>query len=145
MKPNEKAAFRRDLYKSSVGADDGRLRRVEITVDIGKAGRNAQLEKRRRGGLPAASAAVSHSSAPQHKVCSRSFSLGKSGLFARGQVGDSRFDCSVSVFAFVQLEGLPAMVQSVYSDDVAVQLEAITQFRKILSIGKALLASTSRL
>jgi hypothetical protein len=142
MKPNEKAAFRRDLYKSSVGADDGRLRRVEITVDISKAGRNAQLEKRHRGGLPAASAAVSHSSAPQHKVCARSFSLIRGSGF-----GDSRFDCSVSVFAFVQvqLEGLPGMVQAVYSDDVAVQLEVITQFRKLLSIGKALLASTSRL
>jgi hypothetical protein len=37
------------------------------------------------------------------------------------------------------------MVQAVYSDDVAVQLEVITQFRKLLSIGEALLASTSRL
>jgi hypothetical protein len=35
-----------------------------------------------------------------------------------------------------QLEGLPAMVQAVRSDDPAVQLEATTQFRKLLSIGE---------
>ena len=34
-----------------------------------------------------------------------------------------------------QLESLPAMVAGVYSDDPATQLEATTQFRKLLSIG----------
>ena len=35
----------------------------------------------------------------------------------------------------VQLESLPAMVQGVCSDDPQAQLEATTQFRKLLSIG----------
>jgi importin subunit alpha-1 len=34
-----------------------------------------------------------------------------------------------------QLEGLPMMVQGVWSEDPAQQLEATTQFRKLLSIG----------
>jgi importin subunit alpha-1 len=35
-----------------------------------------------------------------------------------------------------QLESLPAMVAGVYSEDAGTQLEAITQFRKLLSIGR---------
>lgn len=35
----------------------------------------------------------------------------------------------------LQLESLPAMVQGVWSDDPAAQLEATMQFRKLLSIG----------
>jgi importin subunit alpha-1 len=34
-----------------------------------------------------------------------------------------------------QLESVPAMVAGVYSEDPATQLEATTQFRKLLSIG----------
>jgi hypothetical protein len=56
-------------------------------------------------------------------------------------VGGPRSDVFGSVPFFVapfcsQLEGLPAMVQAVRSDDPAVQLEATTQFRKLLSIGE---------
>ncbi len=35
----------------------------------------------------------------------------------------------------LQLESLPAMVQGVWSEDPQAQLEATTQFRKLLSIG----------
>ena len=35
-----------------------------------------------------------------------------------------------------QLEGIPMIVQGVYSEDPQAQLEATTQFRKLLSIGK---------
>lgn len=41
-------------------------------------------------------------------------------------------------FYMQQLESLPAMVAGVYSDDPATQLEATTQFRKLLSIGMEL-------
>lgn len=34
-----------------------------------------------------------------------------------------------------QLENLPAMVAGVWTDDNSMQLEATTQFRKLLSIG----------
>lgn len=36
-----------------------------------------------------------------------------------------------------KLDGLPEMVQVVLSNDPIVQLEATTQFRKLLSIGEA--------
>jgi hypothetical protein len=35
----------------------------------------------------------------------------------------------------LQLENLPSMVASAWSDDNNLQLEATTQFRKLLSIG----------
>ena len=38
----------------------------------------------------------------------------------------------------VQLESLPAMVAGVWSSETNLQLEATTQFRKLLSIGKAM-------
>ena len=34
-----------------------------------------------------------------------------------------------------QLESIPSMVQGVWSEDPAAQIEATTQFRKLLSIG----------
>ena len=41
----------------------------------------------------------------------------------------------VSATVLLQLDNLPSMVQGVYSEDVKQQLEATTQFRKLLSIG----------
>ncbi len=38
-------------------------------------------------------------------------------------------------FGVVQLESLPSMVAGVWSTDSNLQLEATTQFRKLLSIG----------
>jgi hypothetical protein len=75
MTPNEKAEFRRTRYKNTVDAEDGRRRREDQIVGIRKASRDAQLEKKRRGGLPASTAAagapqMGHSSALQQKVCS---------------------------------------------------------------------------
>lgn len=39
----------------------------------------------------------------------------------------------------VQLENLPLMVTSVWTDDASRQLEATTQFRKLLSIGDTIM------
>lgn len=36
---------------------------------------------------------------------------------------------------YMQLESLPAMVQGVWSEDPKAQLDATSQFRKLLSIG----------
>ncbi len=45
--------------------------------------------------------------------------------------------CAMSTARLLlQLESLPAMVQGVYSEDPFQQLEATTQFRKLLSIGE---------
>jgi hypothetical protein len=38
----------------------------------------------------------------------------------------------------LQLESLPAMVQGVWSEDPQAQLDATTQFRKLLSIGECI-------
>ena len=43
--------------------------------------------------------------------------------------------CSDAAVQRVQLESLPAMVRGVWSEDPQQQLEATTQFRKLLSIG----------
>lgn len=39
-------------------------------------------------------------------------------------------------FIVLQLESLPSMVAGVWSSDNNLQLEATTQFRKLLSIGR---------
>lgn len=39
------------------------------------------------------------------------------------------------------MESIPLMVQGVWSDDPTSQLEATTQFRKLLSIGKDIILS----
>lgn len=41
-----------------------------------------------------------------------------------------------------QLESIPVLVQGVWSADTAAQLEATTQFRKLLSIGKGVVEIT---
>ena len=46
------------------------------------------------------------------------------------------FVLGVDDCCLVQLESLPAMVAGVWSNETNVQLEATTQFRKLLSIGK---------
>lgn len=42
----------------------------------------------------------------------------------------------VNIASPVQLESLPGLVQGVRSEDRNTQIEAVTQFRKLLSIGK---------
>ncbi|XP_047044607.1 importin subunit alpha-1b [Lolium rigidum] len=109
LKPDEKADFRRKGYKTSVDAEDGRRRREDGMVLIRKASRDASLQKKRRDGYPASAASLA-GGAPQ---------MGHSSALQQ------------------KLEGLPAMVQAVLSDDGAVQLEATTQFRKLLSIERS--------
>lgn len=109
LRPNERAEARRSRYKSSVDADEGRRRRGDQMVEIRKASRDANLEKKRRGGYPASAASAAGGALP----------MGHSSALQQ------------------KLEGLPAMVQAVLSDDGAVQLEATTQFRKLLSIERS--------
>lgn len=50
--------------------------------------------------------------------------------------GVLRFRGYLRVFGIcLQLESLPSMVAGVWSDNSSLQLEATTQFRKLLSIG----------
>jgi importin subunit alpha-1 len=109
LKPSDRLEARRSRYKASVDAEDGRRRREDNLVEIRKANRDANLQKKRRDGFPA-SAASAAGGAPQ---------MGHSSALQQ------------------KLEGLPAMVQAVLSEDGAVQLEATTQFRKLLSIERS--------
>jgi importin subunit alpha-1 len=109
LKPSDRLEARRSRYKASVDAEDGRRRREDNLVEIRKANRDANLQKKRRDGFPA-SAASAAVGAPQ---------MGHSSALQQ------------------KLEGLPAMVQAVLSEDGAVQLEATTQFRKLLSIERS--------
>jgi importin subunit alpha-1 len=104
---------RRSRYKVAVDADEGRRRREDNMVEIRKSRREESLLKKRRDGLPAAAAAAAAASP----------------LLAHSSALQQK------------LEGLPAMVQAVQSDDSAVQLEATTQFRKLLSIGEVSISS----
>ncbi|BAF16606.1 importin subunit alpha-1b [Oryza sativa Japonica Group] len=109
LRPSERAEVRRSRYKVAVDADEGRRRREDNMVEIRKSRREESLLKKRRDGLPAAAAAAAAASP----------------LLAHSSALQQK------------LEGLPAMVQAVQSDDSAVQLEATTQFRKLLSIERS--------
>ncbi|TVU17528.1 hypothetical protein EJB05_33570 [Eragrostis curvula] len=106
LRPNERADARKSNYKVAVDAAEARRRREDQMVEIRRKTRDESLQKKRRDGYAAAAAAGA--AAPQ---MTHSSALQQ------------------------KLDGLPAMVQAVRSDDPTVQLEATTQFRKLLSIG----------
>ncbi|RYQ90086.1 hypothetical protein Ahy_B09g096372 isoform B [Arachis hypogaea] len=102
---NSRTDVRRSRYKVAVDAEEGRRRREDTMVEIRKNRREESLQKKRREGLQAQQIPASAQSTVLEKK-----------------------------FMVVQLEHLPTMVAGVYSDDNSLQLEATTQFRKLLSI-----------
>lgn len=105
LRPSARTEVRRNRYKVSVDAEEGRRRREDNMVEIRKNKREESLQKKRREGLLAAQqlpSSLAPSSATEKK-----------------------------------LESLPAMVAGVWSDDRNAQLEATTQFRKLLSIERS--------
>ncbi|KAG2305481.1 hypothetical protein Bca4012_061769 [Brassica carinata] len=110
LRPSTRAELRKKIYKTGVDADEARRRREDNLVEIRKNKREDSLLKKRREGMM-------HHQQP----------LGASGL-----------DALHSAAAVEKrLEGIPMMVQGVYSDDPQAQLEATTQFRKLLSIERS--------
>ncbi|RVW39192.1 Importin subunit alpha-2 [Vitis vinifera] len=100
LRPSARTEVRRNRYKVSVDAEEGRRRREDNMVEIRKNRREESLQKKRREGLQAQTLPASiHSAAVEKK-----------------------------------LEFLPSMVAGVWTDDSNIQLEATTQFRKLLSI-----------
>ncbi|GMH07728.1 hypothetical protein Nepgr_009568 [Nepenthes gracilis] len=107
LRPSARTESRRNQYKVSVDAEEGRRRREDNMVEIRKNRREESLQKRRREGSLSIqqqqqnqqSPSALHSSAVQKK-----------------------------------LEQLPSMVAGIHTDDSSLQLEATTQFRKLLSI-----------
>ncbi|KAF8401388.1 hypothetical protein HHK36_012326 [Tetracentron sinense] len=103
LRPNARTEVRRNRYKVSVDAEEGRRRREDNMVEIRKNRREESLLKKRREGVQALQFPTPvHASAVEKK-----------------------------------LESLPSMVAGVWSDEGNLQLEATTQFRKLLSIERS--------
>lgn len=108
LRPNARTEVRRNRYKVAVDADEGRRRREDNMVEIRKSKREESLQKKRREGLQAAQQQqFAPSTAPALSAVEK------------------------------KLESLPSMISGVWSDDKNLQLEATTQFRKLLSIERS--------
>ncbi|KAK4743557.1 hypothetical protein SAY87_001558 [Trapa incisa] len=106
LRPNARTEVRRNRYKASVDADEGRRRREDSLVEIRKSRKEESLQKKRREGLQAAQQQQLSSLQP-------------------------------SVALDKKIEFLPSMVAGISTDDRNLQLEATTQFRKLLSIERS--------
>ncbi|CAO2837615.1 unnamed protein product [Amaranthus hypochondriacus] len=107
LRPNSRTEVRKKSYKLGVDADEARRRREDNLVEIRKNKREDNLLKKRREGLVLQNQSQSQSQPLNNDVPQN---LDK------------------------KLESIPIMVQGVASADPALQLEATTQFRKLLSI-----------
>ncbi|KAI3440506.1 Importin subunit alpha [Psidium guajava] len=108
LRPSTRNEARKKAYKTGVDADEARRRREDNLVEIRKSKREDNLLKKRREGL----------SLQPHQQPSQQFVDGSQNIEKR-------------------LESLPTLVQGAWSDDPRSQLEATTQFRKLLSIERS--------
>ncbi|KAL1545977.1 Importin subunit alpha-4 [Salvia divinorum] len=112
LRPGSRAEVRKKGYKIGVDADEARRRREDNLVEIRKSKREDNLLKKRREGLL-------NGTFPQ-----------QTPLFSP--------DPSQSPAAVEKkLESIPSMVEGVWSNDTNAQLDATTQFRKLLSIERS--------
>ncbi|XP_058190010.1 importin subunit alpha-4-like isoform X2 [Rhododendron vialii] len=107
LRPNSRTEVRKKSYKTGVDADEARRRREDNLVEIRKNKREDNLLKKRREG---------------------------SNLHQSQQLSDGSQN---PVAIEKRLESIPLMVQGVWSEDPAAQVEATTQFRKLLSIERS--------
>ncbi|KAJ6384608.1 hypothetical protein OIU78_027838 [Salix suchowensis] len=120
-------------YKVAVDADEGRRRREDNMVEIRKNRREESLQKKRREGIQAqAMPATLNSSAAEKKSATTPITF-VSGVTVPG----SLVGIDQTVGYWIQLEHLPSMVAGVWTEDGNLQLEATTQFRKLLSIERS--------
>ena len=126
------ALQRKNAFKKTLDAEEGRRRREETTVQIRKTKKDARLAKRRQmptGGLSAPTpAGMAAANMLMNSGDSTYANIIAEQQAAAGQVGRA--------IAASKLEQLPAMVQGVMGNDPAVQTECTTQFRRLLSIEK---------
>ncbi|KAL5580371.1 hypothetical protein UlMin_012813 [Ulmus minor] len=108
LRPLSRTEARKKSYKTGVDADEARRRREDNLVEIRKNKREDSLLKKRRDGLVL----------PSQQEQSIDGSQNAAVLEKR-------------------LESIPVMVQAIWSDDPNSQLEATTQFRKLLSIERS--------
>ena len=123
LRPGSRQDARKKGFKKSIDVEESRRKREDSFVQIRKDKREDSLQKKRmttsqggflggsEAGAPGGLDAVSESS-------------------ARGGMADGSG-------AHAKLESLPEMVHGVLSEDPALQLEATTQFRKLLSIERS--------
>ncbi|KAK5813586.1 importin subunit alpha-4 [Gossypium arboreum] len=107
LRPGSRTEVRKKSYKTRVDADEARRRREDNLVEIRKNKREDNLLKKRREGL------LLQSQQPLLDAVQNAAAIEK------------------------RLESIPLMVQGVWSEDPASQLEATTQFRKLLSIERS--------
>ncbi|TYG58843.1 hypothetical protein ES288_D08G254900v1 [Gossypium darwinii] len=107
LRPGSRTEVRKKSYKTGVDADEARRRREDNLVEIRKNKREDNLLKKRREGL------LLQSQQPLLDAVQNAAAIEK------------------------RLESIPLMVQGVWSEDPASQLEATTQFRKLLSIERS--------
>ncbi|KAM3704677.1 hypothetical protein ACJW31_03G023700 [Castanea mollissima] len=117
LRPSARTEVRRNRYKVAVDAEEGRRRREDNMVEIRKSRREESLLKKRREGLQQLSSGAAQNQL-QQPLLGSSFQSSATGLEKK-------------------LEHLPSMVAGVWSDDSSLQLEATTQFRKLLSIERS--------
>ncbi|XP_071722171.1 importin subunit alpha-4-like [Rutidosis leptorrhynchoides] len=107
LRPSSRTDVRKKGYKTGVDAEEARRRREDNLVEIRKNKREDSLLKKRREGLQ---------------------------LLQSQPLNDAS---STNALIEKKLESLPVMVQGVQSEDPTLQLEATTQFRKLLSIERS--------
>ncbi|CAL5411986.1 unnamed protein product [Camellia sinensis] len=122
LRPKSRTEVRKKSYETGVDGDEARRRREDNLVEIRKNKREDNLLKKRREGLLLQSQQLSDGIDGSSLTLEIKFDVGNFGLRLSPQPG---------------LESIPLMVQGVWSEDPAAQIEATTQFRKLLSIERS--------
>ena len=125
------AELRRKGFKKGVSAEEGRRKREDNLIELRKNKRDENLQKKRLVQVPEGFAMEDSNRsgvAVQQKVRS-------AGAGPAPRVSGRLICASPAACPRAQLESLPGMVRGVWSEDPQQQLEATTQFRKLLSIG----------
>lgn len=135
LRPEPRADRRKKGFKKGLDPEDARRKREDNIIELRKSKRDESLQKKRNLSLGMAAHYMEDST--------------RSGV-AGQRVGFMSLCFTLLILAScgvltwfslsLQLDSLPAMVQGVWSDDQNQQIEATTQFRKLLSIGKNLRA-----
>ncbi|KAK3012267.1 hypothetical protein RJ639_012178 [Escallonia herrerae] len=120
-----RANSRKNSYKMGVDAEVARRRREEVVVDIRKKNRDANLQKKRREGLPFPPQPLLE--APQTLATT----IENRCYLLQNETG-GYFSCVVQ-----QLESISLMAQGLWSEDPGSQVDATMQFRKLLSIERS--------
>lgn len=128
---NDKFGDRKNAFKKTVDAEEGRRRREETTLQIRKTKKDARMAKRRQmptGGLSSPTPAGMAAASMLMSTGNDTYSHLAMQQNTAGQVGRAMTQS--------KLEQLPTMVEGVMGNDPAVQTECTTQFRRLLSIEK---------